>query len=148
MIRQSLPTKRDRAITSAGTTEIAPEQQESPAVGQRLALPWPPSTNNLYWNVPGKGRVPTSEYKTWKRDAGWTLLSQRPVKNTGPVTVTIELCPPTRRRYDLDNKSKSVLDLLVTHGVVKDDSDGFIREVTIRRVVDAAPCTVIVRPAT
>jgi hypothetical protein len=37
--------------------------------------------------------------------------------------------------------------LLVTHQVLPDDHDGFVREVNVRRVETGAPCTVIVRAA-
>ncbi len=111
----------------------------------RLALPWPPSVNMLYQNVPGRGRVVTREYTAWKREAGWTLQAQRPPKFKGPVAVTVELCPPHARRFDLDNKNKCILDLLVTHQVIADDNADLVREVLVRRVNEGAPCTVIVR---
>ena len=111
----------------------------------RIALPWPPSTNNLYFNCGGRGRVPTKEYVAWKREAGWTLAAQRPPKFTRPVTITIELCPPHSRRFDLDNRVKATLDLLTLHLVIPDDNAGFVREVTVKRVDNAAPCVVEVR---
>lgn len=111
----------------------------------RIALPWPPSTNALFLNVRGKGRVATKEYTSWKREAGWTLQAQRPPKFHGPVEITIELCPPHSQRFDLDNRSKCTLDLLTSHQVIRDDHDGFVRAVNIRRVDNAAPCVVTVR---
>lgn len=113
----------------------------------RLALPWPPSVNMLYANVRGKGRVATKEYDVWKREAGWTLQAQRPPKYRVPVSIVVELCPPHNRRFDLDNKNKCILDLLVRHDVIADDHSGLVRSVTVQRVENAAPCTVIVRPA-
>src|SRR5690606_26540695 len=113
----------------------------------RLALPWPPSVNMLYQNVRGKGRVATKEYDAWKREAGWTLLAQRPRKFKVPVTIAIELCAPHNRRFDLDNKNKCLLDLLVRHEVIPADHSGLVREVNVRRVEHAAPCTVIVSVA-
>ena len=113
----------------------------------RIALPWPPSTNALFTNVRGRGRVTSKEYLDWKREAGWTLQAQRPKKFKVPVTIGIELCPPHSRRFDLDNRAKCLLDLLVTHEVIPEDHDGFVREVNIKRVDNAAPCTVFVRAA-
>lgn len=110
----------------------------------RLALPWPPSVNMLYQNVRGKGRVATKEYVDWKREAGWTLLAQHPRKFKVPVKVAIELCPPHKRRFDLDNKNKCILDLLVRHEVIPDDQADLVREVNVKRVNTGAPCTVIV----
>lgn len=116
-----------------------------PQESARIALPWPPSTNALYLNVKGRGRVPTKEYLAWKQEAGWTLAAQRPPKFTRPVTITIELCPPHGRRFDLDNRAKATLDLLTLHLVIPDDHDGFVREINVKRVENAAPCVVEVR---
>jgi len=112
----------------------------------RLALPWPPSTNNLFVNV-GNKRVPSRDYTAWRKEAGWTLQAQRPPKFKGAVTIGIELCPAHSRRYDLDNRSKALLDLLVTHNVIADDNADVVREVSVKRVDGGAPCTVIVREA-
>lgn len=111
----------------------------------RIALPWPPSTNALFTNVRGRGRVTSKEYADWKREAGWTLQAQRPPKFPGRVEITIELCPPHSRRFDLDNRTKSTLDLLTAHQVIRDDHDGFVRAVNVKRVDNAAPCVVTVR---
>ena len=119
--------------------------QRMVAAEARLSLPWPPSTNALYANVKGKGRIITEEYADWKREAGWTLKAQHPPKFHKPVTIGIELCPPHSRRFDLDNRTKSVLDLLVTHLVIPDDNSELVRSVTVSRVDTGAPCTVIVR---
>ena len=113
----------------------------------RLALPWPPSTNALFFNVRGKGRVRSENYRKWAKEAGWTLNAQRPPKFKGPVTIGIELCPPSSRRFDLDNKNKALLDLLVTHRVIEDDNDSIVREVSVKRLDSGAPCTVVVRSA-
>lgn len=113
----------------------------------RVTLSWPPSANALFRNVPGKGRVRTKEYARWAGVAGWELKAQRPRKFTGPVEVVVELNPPTRHALDLDNRNKALLDLLVTHQVIPDDSTKFVRSVTAKVVETGAPCTVIVRPA-
>lgn len=111
----------------------------------RLSLPWPPSTNHLFINAGGK-RVTSKDYAAWQREAGWTLQAQRPGKFRGPVTIDIELCPPPKaRRFDLDNRSKALLDLLVKHEVIADDNADLVREVSIKRVETGAPCTVVVR---
>jgi crossover junction endodeoxyribonuclease RusA len=99
----------------------------------------------LYLNVRGRGRVPTREYEAWKREAGWTLQAQRPPKFKGRVAISVELCPPHNRRFDLDNRNKCLLDLLVRHGVIPDDNSDIVAEVSVKRVNEGAPCTVVVR---
>lgn len=118
----------------------------SPISGEvRLALSWPPSVNNLFFNARHGGRVMTEEYRGWRKTAGWELQAQRPRKFTEPVKVVVELNPPTRRAFDPDGKLKAPIDLLVTHAVIPDDSIKFVRSVTAKIVATGGPCTVIVR---
>lgn len=110
----------------------------------RIALPWPPSTNNLFATAGGRRHI-SKEYADWRREAGWTLQAQRPHKFKGPVEIAIELCAPTNRRFDLDNRMKATLDLLTTHQVITDDNSEIVRGVSVKRVDNAAPCVVTVR---
>lgn len=110
----------------------------------RIALPMPPSTNNLYVNVRGKGRVRSENYRKWNTEAGWTLVAQRPKRFDCPVRVAIEICPEGRGVFDIDNKNKAILDLLVQHDVITDDNRLTVRELVTRIVPKGAPCTVVV----
>lgn len=113
----------------------------------RLVLSWPPSTNNLFINIPGRGRVPSKEYAHWRGQAGIELKAQRPPKFAAPVEIVIELNPPSKRAFDPDGKLKSVIDLLVAHQVIADDNFNHVRSVTARIVESGPPCTVVVVPA-
>jgi len=92
-----------------------------------LVLPWPPSVNT-YWRSPSTGKL-----------AGRTLISERgriyrrevakriiaagsPVSSGGRLEVAIIAEPPDRRRRDLDNLPKAILDALTHAGVIEDDS--------------------------
>lgn len=83
----------------------------------RVALPRPPSANNLFLNVPGKGRVRSKRYKAWAEEAGKTILAAgaRP-RFESPVAMLIEGVGG----IDVDN-IKAVPDLLKTMGVLADD---------------------------
>lgn len=97
-----------------------------------IRLPFPPSVNNLHFNVQRRGRVATPEYLDWQDAAGWELRAQRsrlPRKIKYPVTVKIDL--DNKRRGDADNRSKAVLDLLVEHQIIIDDSKKYVRRVDI-----------------
>lgn len=85
-------------------------------------LPFPPALNNLYANVPGRGRVKAERYVKWANAAGWDLKAARPEPVSGPVSVSILLGRPDKRKRDLDGLAKAPLDLLVKHGVISDDS--------------------------
>lgn len=41
-----------------------------------LNLPFPPSLNNLFRNVRGKGRVPTARYEDWRKRATHAMWGQ------------------------------------------------------------------------
>lgn len=113
----------------------------------RIVLPWPPSVNTMFVNVRGKGRVRSENYNKWIRDAGWMIRSQRVKPFDEPVSVTVELNPPDNRAFDLDNKSKALLDLLVKMNVIPDDNRQWVRSVAMKMVRIGAPCTVILESA-
>ena len=58
----------------------------------------------------------------WLKAAGWELVLQKPAPVPGSVRVNISAGRPDRRRRDVDNLSKAVLDLLTKHQVIEDDS--------------------------
>ena len=47
---------------------------------------------------------------------------KRPARILGPIIVTIAAGVPDRRRRDVDNLGKAVLDLLTAHQVIEDDA--------------------------
>lgn len=85
-----------------------------------IEIPAPPSVNEMFRNVRGKGRVKTAAYVDWLGHAGWVLRSQCPEKISGRVVLVISV-ERMSRSADIDNRVKAILDLLVTHGVIDDD---------------------------
>lgn len=106
----------------------------------RFILPRPPSTNALYANVPGKGRVKTHTYRDWIVAAGWEMrcqLGRLPPTLTTPVGMLIEGV----ERIDLDN-IKAIPDLCKRMGLIADD-----RLIDDLRIVRAGiPVTVTLWP--
>jgi Holliday junction resolvase RusA-like endonuclease len=86
-----------------------------------LTLPIPPSVNELFKNLKTGGRAETATYRDWKGHAGWVLKEQRPHHIPGPVLVIANV-ERNNARADIDNREKAVLDLLVAHQVIADDS--------------------------
>lgn len=111
----------------------------------RITLPMPPSTNALYRNVPKKGRVKTHRYLTWIQAAGWALKEQKPATVEGPYCLWLYCERPDKRRRDIGNLEKAVSDLLVSHGVVSDDSECV--ELHLYWSGTGRDCTVLVEPA-
>jgi crossover junction endodeoxyribonuclease RusA len=101
------------------------------AVSVSVVLPLPPSSNNMFVNVPGRGRVPSAKYNQWKKQAAQAL------KNTGkveaPVEVRIIIRPGKfwRRTSDLANREKAVTDALVTAGVIPEDNCLVVQKISV-----------------
>ncbi len=85
-----------------------------------VEIPVPPSVNDMFRNVRGKGRVKTAAYADWLGHAGWVLRSQNPSRIGGRVVLVLSV-ERMSKSADIDNRVKAILDLLVTHGVIDDD---------------------------
>jgi Holliday junction resolvase RusA-like endonuclease len=107
-----------RRQRGARTTGEARRSSASPVF---LTLPRPPSVNDLWKNLKTGGRAETAIYRDWKGHAGWVLREQRPHHVPGPVVV-IATVERNNAKADIDNREKAVLDLLVAHQVIADDS--------------------------
>jgi Holliday junction resolvase RusA-like endonuclease len=105
---------------------------------QEFYLPsLPPSVNALYFNrakgARGKGRVKTDKYREWIETNGWHLKLQRIQPVPGKAAVYIDATIPKKER-DGDNLSKGILDLCVSHQVLKGDSWKFVSCVRVKWV--------------
>ena len=110
-----------------------------------LTLPRPPTTNNLFTGV--RKRIDSPRYASWKREAGWELLRQRPPRIRGPVAVLIEVSlSESNDTWDLCNREKATMDLLVTQGVIQGDNRPFVREFAMRWNDAVSGVRVTVRP--
>jgi len=84
-------------------------------------LPLPPSANRLWRAYQGRN-IKSQAYRTWLAEAAKTLLIQRPGSILGKFTAVITVERPDRRRRDIDNLAKPVLDALKFAQVIEDDS--------------------------
>ena len=91
----------------------------------RHVLPFPPSINR-YWRHVAIGRsvrAITSEAGRKYRKEVVALLDGAARYTAKPrLAITMWVYPPDRRRRDLDNMPKAVLDAIEAAGVVVDDS--------------------------
>lgn len=87
----------------------------------------PPSVNSMYRNITDRSgkqrmRAKTSRYRTWLNAVNWQVAEQAPQRIDGEVEVSIFCKKTNKRREDIDNKIKAVLDLLVSNHLIEDDS--------------------------
>ena len=86
-----------------------------------LALPYPPSVNHYYRCVGNRMLISREGRKFRKHVCSILSLAKiRPL--AGPLHIEIDVFPPDRRRRDLDNVQKSLLDALEHGGAYEDDS--------------------------
>ena len=99
-----------------------------------MILPFPPTLNGLY---SGKSRrYKSPRYKKWIADALEKLYGQSfPQWVNGAVKVELDFVRPDKRKRDLDNLAKAVLDFCTDVGVWSDDSQ--IEHLTLRWVKDS-----------
>ena len=93
-----------------------------------IRFPLPPSTNSLFANVVGRGRVKTTKYRAWRQQAVLLIDVQRPGRMAGPCDVVIYLPPFSG---DIDNRVKPCLDAAVEAGVLADDGQRYVRRKTV-----------------
>jgi len=93
----------------------------------RLSLPWPPSVNRI-WRTPNKGPLAgrtmlSTEGREYRRAVHAIALVElgRELQIESRLAVTIFLTPPDKRRRDIDNCAKAILDGLMHAGVYRDD---------------------------
>ena len=106
-----------------------------------LDLPLPVSLNRLWRSHRGRVHL-SAPYRAWKKAAGWQLLLQKPERLEGWVRVSIAAGAPDRRRRDIDGICKALLDALVEHRVIADDS--LVVSLTSKWSGDVAPGRVVV----
>jgi len=121
---------------------------ELPAPVVTLRLPWPPSVNH-YWRHVVIGQhaqvyIATAG-KRFRTDvlAAW-LATPRP-RLTGRLAVEILATQPDRRKRDIDNLLKALLDALQHAGVFGDDNQ--VDRLTVARAGVESPGCVEVRIA-
>ena len=122
----ALPQRRI-AVGTAHSTPTPRRAGRPHLFSQTFLLPWPPSVNAI-WRVRHGRNIVAAEYRRWRDAAGKELIIQRPRAFKGPVEVSIRLCAPHNRTWDLDNRVKPLFDLLVNCQVVEGDDHRTIRK--------------------
>ena len=108
-----------------------------------VELPYPPSVNH-YWRHVGSRVHISAKGRAFRRKVRLTLraLDVRPLD--GALKVTVDLHPPDRRRRDVDNAMKALLDALEHGGAYHDDGQIDRLEVERRCIVKGGKCVVTI----
>ena len=103
-----------------------------------ITLPYPPSVNH-YWRRVGSRTLISREGRTFRRNVCALLNggNARQPPLDWRIALVMNAYPPDRRRRDLDNLQKAILDALEHAGVYEDDSQVDLLVTHRREVVPA-----------
>ena len=87
----------------------------------KIELPWPPTVNHYYGTGARGRRYIKPEGVAYRHEVKVAMLQGRHKPIDGPLAVTILAYPPDRRRRDIDNINKALLDALQHAGAYRDD---------------------------
>ena len=88
----------------------------------RLELPYPPSVNT-YWRANGHRRYISPEGVKFSKEVD-VIVKSSGYKSFGDklVAMSVMIHPRSKRKFDLDNTLKAILDALMKAGMYDDDS--------------------------
>jgi len=88
-----------------------------------LYLPWPPTVNNYYKVTRHGQRYLSAKVREYRDDVCEAIAEQAPgLHLCDPIFMEVFLFPPDRRKRDLDNYMKGLLDGITGAGLWEDDS--------------------------
>jgi crossover junction endodeoxyribonuclease RusA len=109
-----------------------------------LQLPLPPSVNAYWRNFHGRTILSKSarDYKATVQE--YVTINQTPNFGDARLQAIITIFPKDRRKQDLDNRLKSLLDSLGNAGVFDDDSQFDKIEIGRGMIKLGGGCTIII----
>lgn len=115
--------------------DAGPQSKHCDAV--RLVIPMPPTVNHSTRPTARGGRILTDEHKAFREQVASIVARHGSPRIEGRLAVDLSIVPADKRRFDIDNRAKAVLDSLQLAGVFADDSQ--IDDLRIRRMPIAIP---------
>ena len=106
-----------------------------------MDLPYPPSGNTYYRHARGRHYISANGLAF--RSAVQTAAKLHGlIAPDGRLTLSVTLYPPDKRKRDIDNICKALLDSLTHAGIIKDDS--LIDELIIQRdnIIKGGKCRI------
>lgn len=107
-----------------------------------LNLPYPPSVNH-YWGVSGKRRFVAKKGVDFRN---YVISLCKGLKTfEGRLIVEVDIYPPDKRKRDIDNLAKGVLDSLQHANVFLDDNQIDRLVLERKEVIKGGSLTVVIR---
>ena len=109
-----------------------------------IRLPFPPSVNTYYRNYRGRmvlgknGRL----FKTLVQEI--VVANQIPKFNNNRLMAIITIFPPNKRKFDIDNRLKSIFDSLQDAGVYDNDEQFDKIEIARGEIKPKGGCTIVI----
>jgi crossover junction endodeoxyribonuclease RusA len=85
-------------------------------------LPFPPSANRL-WRYVGGRPIKSADYRAWLEEAAQIVAIAKTRRTVGPFGLSVQVGRKDKRKRDIDNFLKPLLDAIQAGGAVEDDSD-------------------------
>ena len=107
----------------------------------KLTLPFPPTVNHM-WGFAGKRKFlkkEAHEVRSVVQDAA----VEANAKISGRIAIFVALYAPTKRKYDLDNRIKALLDALEHAGVFLNDEQIDFIWVVRREPIQGGMCKIV-----
>jgi crossover junction endodeoxyribonuclease RusA len=101
-----------------------------------IELPWPPSVNHYYRRV-GPRTLISREGRKYRQEICAIVRGLHLSELSGDLVMSIKAYPPDKRRRDVDNLLKSLLDSLQHAGVYHDDSQ--IKKLSVEMLEPCRP---------
>lgn len=108
----------------------------------KLTLPFPPTVNHM-WGFAGKRKFLKKEAHEFRQVVQEAAIEAQ-AKIFGRVAIFVALYAPTKRKYDIDNRIKALLDALQAAGVFLDDEQIDFIWLVRRDVIKGGMCKVVI----
>lgn len=108
-----------------------------------LTLPFPPSVNH-YWQASGHRRFISKRGMDFRASVAGEVADKGINSLGGSLQVFVSLFPPDKRRRDVDNPIKALLDALQHAGVYDDDSQIRFLSVERKEIQKGGACCVVI----
>lgn len=107
-----------------------------------VELPYPPSVNS-YWRANGHRRYISKEGVEFTKSVN-LIVKESNFESFGEnkIAVSVEIHPRSKRKFDLDNTLKAILDALMKAGMYNDDSQIDYIEIVRKEAVDGGKAVV------